>query len=532
MFKTIRAVLVILPLSALARAQTQPESPDLQSVIQELSTSAGAALDEARERAAHLPATAIVPMWDYLADVDHPETVRREIATALQPIYERARALRLKEDQQALVAWCRASGIDVFRKTEHDAQLDPLVAQAFQDFDSGSPNAAKSLKAAIDAGCTDPLVQFDNFCARGSIDPADATRQCMRLVIILEKSSYPASQKMFANLKFLEWAMKVGERSLITTERKNEILNRALELFPAYIKENPGRPAIKKTMMTIFDDAHRLKGYPAIGHRQEAFDAVYPTFARALPDSPLLYQFIPKMYISPDFPNPHYLMWRPAPGEIERFDDSMKKSGEAAKKAWRLDPLDREFPTAMIDVATEEGLDHDLMEVWFSRAMCADPHSLDTCRAKERYLANQTFDFLANRVRSEDGAKDLLEFGRWCVRTGDGKDRLPVIMIDVENELHGAAEVRDEYFKQPGVWQDLQQAYEKLLSDKTRMQTDRKACMDDRGAYIRAACDAGQWKEALRLIDLYGEDFSHAALHYSGPFSVYKAQIAEKAAGQ
>jgi hypothetical protein len=83
----------------------------------------------------------------------------------------------------------------------------------------------------------------------------------------------------------------------------------------------------------------------------------------------------------------------------------------------------------------------------------------------------------------------------------------------------------------PEVWKDLRIAYETLLADQSRLTSDRKRYLNDRGAYIQAACDCDQWQEAKRLLDLFSPDIGYDDTKYKGaPPELFKREIETKAA--
>jgi hypothetical protein len=134
------------------------------------------------------------------------------------------------------------------------------------------------------------------------------------------------------------------------------------------------------------------------------------------------------------------------------------------------------------------------MELWFSRAMGADPHCLSACLTKSLYLQPKW-------LGSE---KEVLEFGRWCVAHGEGKDRIPTVLLTIYTDLQKLGHAGDA--TEPAVWNDIKSVYEKLLADKTLMQSNRTRYLRDRADYLKAAVDAKQWTDVSALMKNFGTD--------------------------
>jgi hypothetical protein len=176
------------------------------------------------------------------------------------------------------------------------------------------------------------------------------------------------------------------------------------------------------------------------------------------------------------------------------FDERLKKARELADTGWRLDPLEPDIPAERITICMGLGEDRDTMELWFSRAMGADPHCFNACMTKALYL----------QPKWGGSEKEALEFGRWCVAHGNGADRIPTVLLNIYADLGRSGDVADG--TDPSLWADVKSVYEKLLADKTLLQTNRADYLRDRADYLKAAVDAKKWKEASALIKAFGRD--------------------------
>src|SRR5260370_39576567 len=103
----------------------------------------------------------------------------------------------------------------------------------------------------------------------------------------------------------------------------------------------------------------------------------------------------------------------------------------------------------------------------------------------------------------------MIAFGREMRDSKNWYGRLPVILIDVHEELSKYLDDPLAYWKRPGVWQDVQSVYRPYLN----------AWPDDaymRSIYTRYTCQCGQWAEAKRQIGILGDRAVASALGGAG----------------
>jgi hypothetical protein len=136
------------------------------------------------------------------------------------------------------------------------------------------------------------------------------------------------------------------------------------------------------------------------------------------------------------------------------FSNRLLIAEQALNKAWELDPTDGGIARAMITLELGQGRGRDRMELWFNRAMDLNPNDLDACCAKLYYLEPKWYGSL----------NDMFQFGSQCVRSEKWGGEVPLVMVSAHemaakylNESQQAS-----YWKQPGVWKSIKQAYEKF----------------------------------------------------------------------
>jgi hypothetical protein len=167
------------------------------------------------------------------------------------------------------------------------------------------------------------------------------------------------------------------------------------------------------------------------------------------------------------------------------FSNRLVIAEQALNKAWELDPTDSRIAREMITVELGQGRGRDRMELWFNRAMNLNPNDLDACRAKLYYLEPKWYGSL----------KDMFLFASECIRSEKWGGEVPLIMVSAHER---AAKYLDEsqqarYWKQPGVWKSIKEAYEKF---------SRLSPQDFhwRNSYALYAYRAEQWSELNRQL--------------------------------
>jgi hypothetical protein len=129
------------------------------------------------------------------------------------------------------------------------------------------------------------------------------------------------------------------------------------------------------------------------------------------------------------------------------------------------------------------------MELWWKRAMEADPDNYAACTSKLYFL----------EPRWDGSAADMIQFGRECLRGGNWEGRIPFILVDAHWKLAQDAPDRDEYFTQPEVWDDVRSVYEPYL-------TRHPDAVWDRSYYAYYATLCGKWDVARQQFEILGDN--------------------------
>lgn len=500
-------------LAAPAWAQSKTtSSTDFAKLIQDLSTPS--AHDATLAQLKKLPTTAIVPLFDAANDETRPQKTRDDLTAALNTIATRERTAAAAENERLRAAWANASGLPYYRKLSSNPKWDAQITQGLQLINQKKTAGLDLLKQGLDAGCNDPwmreLFAYNSF-SLGRIDAGTAAAQMAKVLPDVESSAYPGSRKVVIISDFL-WLSQQGAN--VPADVRRRALQYAVDHFKEFAGDHPGHTVLRQIARNLYNAA-----VPTHDQGVQAAKPLIDAMSAALPDDSLACFFKANYYTE--------WAWEARGGGFadsvtdegwKLFHDRLELARDTAEKGWRLNPLDPDCPTVMIQVCMGEGLDQKEMESWFSRAILADPHNYAACAAKEQFL-------LPKWGGTE---KDALDFGHWCIAHGDAQDRIPTIMIEVYKDLIQLAPNND-LLSTPQYWSDVQSVFTKLLADKSGLQSHRAQYLADRAVYVKAACDSQHWKEAAALMKEFGNDIDVNAFGGKPLYEYYKQKAAEAA---
>ena len=156
-------------------------------------------------------------------------------------------------------------------------------------------------------------------------------------------------------------------------------------------------------------------------------------------------------------------------GQSAAYKAALEKAEKALTAAWTADPRQPEAAARMIEVCQGRGHPRDQMELWFKRAMTADPDCYPACVAKLDYL----------RWQGKDDPAELLAFGRQCARGGHPEGFVPESLFEAHKRAKGSDKA--DYWKKPAVWADLRAVYEPaaaaLPADRQLRTRYARACL-------------------------------------------------------
>lgn len=323
----------------------------------------------------------------------------------------------------------------------------------------GDTNARAAMpglvKRTLTAGCTDPMVTYLSLryehgdASDAGAEAAEAYRQAADA---LEKSGYPQVRKFYASLRAAQaWKTAHGRQ-----EGSGNVYT-------------PYRKAAFDHLLRVFQQADTPAG--------EALDGAEEFMKVVTANSSQEDEFLPTIlnYLAARWPDEARALLLRSRAQVRLawnrrgsgYADSVSKEGwqmfaehlagaeRDLEHAWRLDPSNAGIAIAMMEVELGQGRGRPRLEMWFDRAMKADPASYEAAHAKAWYL----------QPKWHGSAEEAIAFGRECVNSKEWKGRVPLVLWEAHRMLANdkATGLKDKYWAKPGVWQDVQASFERFF---------------------------------------------------------------------
>lgn len=132
-----------------------------------------------------------------------------------------------------------------------------------------------------------------------------------------------------------------------------------------------------------------------------------------------------------------------------KMAERLGEASEVLTAAYDKDPSDYLAATEMIGVELGQGQGGNVMETWFERAMKDHPDNYAACKSKAWYL----------QPRWYGSGKAVLEFGIECVKTGNWRGKLPLIL---PSSLRDVTDSESLYSDEP-IWKLVKPVFETFL---------------------------------------------------------------------
>jgi hypothetical protein len=361
----------------------------------------------------------------------------------------RAIALR-KFNEQMLHDAYRAGAKATGAAAAQDAATDKAVHAAIDLFvglpldaspmrDPQRTKAVAAFRKLVEAGSDDPLVRCLHYAAIGPAGPRlkpDAKADYDKARAEVLAGPYNPAVKMQVIAYGVR--MRLGDRPTAAEE--------AIKVLPELVaaKDLPAGAAFEAMELVRQAHARIIGAYPPKAA------AVADEWVRLRPDAaePLIFKGRWMLYSGVE-----------ASGMDFSKADAPKLYGwaeQALQRAWELDPTDARSAELMIGVKNVQGSNggpdtRAAMEQWFSRAIEADPDSVEAYNFKMGYL----------RPSQRGSVKEMIEFGHECAKTQNWRAGIPQFLADAHVIAAQWTRTRfDAYFKQPGAWEDIVTVYE------------------------------------------------------------------------
>ncbi len=522
---TLIAVGLLAACAVPDRAAARPPEPslidvvpdaDVEAWVENLASAEAPKREAAVSRLKNLPGTASATVERLAAD----EALAPAAKAALKPVLPviAARARRLQSIRAAHELNLRTM-LEVYDRQAKKsprredavraANTDWVYPQQFRTPDETPEARSRCSSGRLDVGCDDPSVRYlaaraDRAAAHPGRPPA--LPRLIAAASDMAQSGYPPERKVIAAaVAFTEMAATAGP------EPDTGLLEICLDHLPAAFASANRTPddALELAWMI-----HRMLARD--GDKVEAFERLYPIYAAARPKEdigPLLFKgraMIDAAWAARGNGLGHTVTDR----GWQQFHDRLGAAGEALTRAWELDPTDARAATEMIVVAMGlEGDRREAVDLWYRRAMTADPDNFEACHRMLYYLY----------PRWHGSHEEMIAFGRECMAGGNWRGRIPHMLADAHAQV--AREVDDEaaYLAQPHVWADVRACIEGMMAAFPEMTFYPSSL-------AMWACDAGQWRDAAALFKKIGDNPDLAAFGSKAMYDYYRRKAERRAA--
>ena len=318
-----------------------------------------------------------------------------------------------------------------------------------------------SAKAAVDAGCDDPILLY--LQSRSSVGPNDpgkseANRRARESARALAASRYPAIRRAVALQVSGDQALSVGDPGDGVRKDAERDFDAALALLGESVASDEHNEFWEAKWSDILLELTR--GYRTLGVSAEAaygrVDAGLSRIADAtdVKGLRLLFRGIFWFYYGWEARTTAFAPGVPA-GGFESLDERLAVARTALDQAWQLQPGLGVAAQYLMEIDKAIGGDRATMEFWFDRAMRANGDDRAACWTK--------LDWLDPKWHGT--AEEMLAFGRACRDTKNWRTGITLLVADahwrVAGELGGPEKV--EYMSLPEVWADIQPVYDEYL---------------------------------------------------------------------
>ena len=429
------------------------------------------------------------------AGADKTETGAASARPSLSSAERKRREARLKWNLATMVGDYEMKGVRDPKWNQDAIRALKLLARARaygpQEVRGFPEDVATAARAAVEAGCTDPLIRYVYLrFGPATRDTNEIAALFKEVSADLTRSEYSSLRKFYGSLRAAEAQYRVsgyrGSWSLGKWEAWRLFKLAHFQLDKFLTDKTVPVEEVYDACHDCFDLASRVTG-----DLQALFASTEADLLTNWSKTCVAHLIRGEFYVR--------YAWAKRGGGFANtvtpegwkgFQDRLAVAEEALAQAWKLNPQDARIANAMLDLELAQGKDRDRMEQWFQKAMDKHPDNYDACSKKLRYLEPKWYG----------SPEEMLRFGRECVDSETWIGYVPLVLRDAHESLANYVEKdrRPAYWKQPEVWPDLKASFEKFFQlnpDATRW----------RHNYARYAYWCEQWDELNEQLKLLGE---------------------------
>lgn len=328
-------------------------------------------------------------------------------------------------------------------------QIDPKV---------DLPDVNKPAKAAVDAGCDDPMIVYlYEATLSGPNYPGleETIRRSKAWSQALAASKYPVFRRATSLRKRATYLLSSKP---LTDEIKKES-RRGMDAVLALLPDSIAQDGHDK----FLEDQWHMALAPMIGvYRGAGLDAMpaYEQVDAALAKIPevkaLRLKVRGEFWFNLGWEARTQSFARNVPaGGFETLEKCLEKSKQALEESWRLQPDDAVVASTLMDIDKAVGGDRATMELWFDRAMRADGDHRSACLTK--------LDWLDPKWHGTD--EEMLDFGRACRDTKNWRTGITLLVADAHDRHASRLPFPEssKYLASREVWSDIESVYTEYL---------------------------------------------------------------------
>ncbi len=317
------------------------------------------------------------------------------------------------------------------------------------------PLALDDADRAIEAGCDDPLVSALRVYHLFESKYSSFDHEAQRFDVSADQlagTDYPAAFKF--------WYYRIDAQNLVAGNQEHSLVNpKTIALIPAAVdKASKAYCELIKAHLAsgvLFDKGrtflHGLR--PDETSLKSAATAMEQSFARDDPEN----------VARPALQGDYNIEWAWAArgtgssNEVtgdgwKLFGDRLQIADGILEKAYAQHPGAGIIAREMLSVELGQGQGRDRMELWFGRAVQADPDDFEAYREKAYYLAPKWYG----------SDEEVWNFGLECAKTQKWSAKIPLVLVD--SIVSNLGQKHPEYFTEPDKWQTLESVFRGYLN--------------------------------------------------------------------
>lgn len=135
------------------------------------------------------------------------------------------------------------------------------------------------------------------------------------------------------------------------------------------------------------------------------------------------------------------------------YEERLQQAQQVLEAGYAKFPLESNISKLMIRVAMGETLDRSTMEMWFQRAIKADPNNFGAYAAKMYYLQPRWY---------AGNGTEVWKFSQECIATQNWSANIPMALAEGMDDFFDYGD--PIVFTRPPIWKKVEDTYRKYLS--------------------------------------------------------------------